>query len=99
MTNTRPTLPAAAPLRHACAASSDGASTGPSPASPGSADGATALRLSTMLSRPLGGRNLGGIESHVLRPIITAMSAGGCVWIGSVSYEMNRWFCTDEVNA
>ena len=35
----------------------------------------TAERLMTMFRRPFKGRNLGGMESHVLRPMITALRA------------------------
>ena len=37
--------------------------------------GKVADREITMLRRPFKGRNLGGIESHVLRPIMTALIA------------------------
>lgn len=39
----------------------------------GGADGAE--RVMTILRRSLRGRNLGGIESQVLRPMMTALSA------------------------
>jgi hypothetical protein len=39
--------------------------------------GAEYERLRTMFSRPLRGRNRGGIESQVLRPIITAFREAG----------------------
>lgn len=44
-------------------------------------DGGGAERVMTMLRRSLSGRNLGGIESHVLRPMMTVLTApaGACM--------------------
>lgn len=45
----------------------------------GSDGGLEKDRLMTILRRPLSGRNLGGMLSHVLRPMMTAFTAGGLV--------------------